>query len=191
MKVFPPTYQPHRSRDDRRRDERKRRDFDRHGKGVGDSHRERERHERRRGSPRGRSYSRSRSRSGSRGKSRDREHRGARGEKVPTPTTNNNSTGDQMQELRNSCQLNCTLVMQKCCRKHPGCEVLTSKWVCGCSSLYCLLSDLLVSVARSCYRHKGTMWTLRSHQWGFNNSGWNWPCYPQGSSTPLCCFSRV
>uniref|UniRef100_A0A8D0APT8 RNA binding motif protein 27 n=1 Tax=Sander lucioperca TaxID=283035 RepID=A0A8D0APT8_SANLU len=60
-------------RDDRRRDERKRRDFDRHGKSVNDSHRER-----RRGSPRGRSYSRSRSRSrsGSRGKSRDREHRG-------------------------------------------------------------------------------------------------------------------
>uniref|UniRef100_A0A3Q1G9F4 RNA binding motif protein 27 n=1 Tax=Acanthochromis polyacanthus TaxID=80966 RepID=A0A3Q1G9F4_9TELE len=68
------------SRDDRRRDERKRRDFDRHGKSSSDSHRERERHERRRGSPRGRSYSRSRSRSrsrsGSRGKSRDREHRG-------------------------------------------------------------------------------------------------------------------
>uniref|UniRef100_A0A4W6EY09 RNA binding motif protein 27 n=1 Tax=Lates calcarifer TaxID=8187 RepID=A0A4W6EY09_LATCA len=65
-------------RDDRRRDERKRRDFDRHGKSGSDSHRERERHERRRGSPRGRSYSRSRSRSrsGSRGKSRDREHRG-------------------------------------------------------------------------------------------------------------------
>uniref|UniRef100_A0A3Q1D9L5 RNA binding motif protein 27 n=1 Tax=Amphiprion ocellaris TaxID=80972 RepID=A0A3Q1D9L5_AMPOC len=67
-------------RDDRRRDERKRRDFDRHGKSSSDSHRERERHERRRGSPRGRSYSRSRSRSrsrsGSRGKSRDREHRG-------------------------------------------------------------------------------------------------------------------
>uniref|UniRef100_A0A8C4E567 RNA binding motif protein 27 n=1 Tax=Dicentrarchus labrax TaxID=13489 RepID=A0A8C4E567_DICLA len=76
--------QPHRSRDDRRRDERKRRDFDRHGKSGSDSHRERERHERRRGSPRGRSYSRSRSRSrsrsGSRGKSRDREHRGGRGE---------------------------------------------------------------------------------------------------------------
>uniref|UniRef100_A0A8C7YZU2 RNA binding motif protein 27 n=1 Tax=Oryzias sinensis TaxID=183150 RepID=A0A8C7YZU2_9TELE len=52
---------------------RKRRDFERQGKG-GDSHRDRERHERRRGSPRGRSYSRSRS--GSRGKSRDREHRG-------------------------------------------------------------------------------------------------------------------
>uniref|UniRef100_A0A3Q3A9H6 RNA binding motif protein 27 n=1 Tax=Kryptolebias marmoratus TaxID=37003 RepID=A0A3Q3A9H6_KRYMA len=71
------------SRDDRRRDERKRRDFERHGKGGGESHRERERHERRRASPRGRSYSRSRSRSrsGSRGKSRDREHRGARGER--------------------------------------------------------------------------------------------------------------
>uniref|UniRef100_A0A3Q3WSJ9 Uncharacterized protein n=1 Tax=Mola mola TaxID=94237 RepID=A0A3Q3WSJ9_MOLML len=65
------------------RRERKRRDFDRHGKSGSDSHRERERHERRRGSPRGRSYSRSRSRSrsGSRGKSRDREHRGGRGEK--------------------------------------------------------------------------------------------------------------
>uniref|UniRef100_A0A3P8WAD7 RNA binding motif protein 27 n=1 Tax=Cynoglossus semilaevis TaxID=244447 RepID=A0A3P8WAD7_CYNSE len=51
--------------------ERKRRDFDRHGKSGSDSYRERERHERRRGS-------RSRSRSGSRGKSRDREHRGGR-----------------------------------------------------------------------------------------------------------------
>uniref|UniRef100_A0A671V1R4 RNA binding motif protein 27 n=1 Tax=Sparus aurata TaxID=8175 RepID=A0A671V1R4_SPAAU len=80
--IFPLTHQPHRGRDDRRRDERKRRDFDRHGKSGNDSHRERERHERRRGSPRGRSYSRSRSRSrsrsGSRGKSRDREHRGGR-----------------------------------------------------------------------------------------------------------------
>uniref|UniRef100_A0A3Q0S545 RNA binding motif protein 27 n=1 Tax=Amphilophus citrinellus TaxID=61819 RepID=A0A3Q0S545_AMPCI len=75
------TSHPRRNRDDRRRDERKRRDFDRHGKSGGDLHRERERHERRRGSPRGRSYSRSRSRSGSRGKSRDREHRGGRGEK--------------------------------------------------------------------------------------------------------------
>uniref|UniRef100_A0A8C3FYZ8 RNA binding motif protein 27 n=1 Tax=Cyclopterus lumpus TaxID=8103 RepID=A0A8C3FYZ8_CYCLU len=65
-------------RDDRRRDERKRRDFDRHLKSGSESIRERERHERRRGSPRGRSYSRSpsRSRSGSRGKSRDMEHRG-------------------------------------------------------------------------------------------------------------------
>uniref|UniRef100_A0A8C5C4Y5 RNA binding motif protein 27 n=1 Tax=Gadus morhua TaxID=8049 RepID=A0A8C5C4Y5_GADMO len=71
------------SRDDRRREERKRRDLERHGKGGGgggsDSHRERERPERRRGSPRGRSYSRSRSRSGSRGKSREREHRGGGG----------------------------------------------------------------------------------------------------------------
>uniref|UniRef100_A0A8D3DNW9 RNA binding motif protein 27 n=1 Tax=Scophthalmus maximus TaxID=52904 RepID=A0A8D3DNW9_SCOMX len=81
-KVFPLTRQSHRNRDDRRRDERKRRDFDRYGKSSSDSHRERERHERRRGSPRGRSYSRSRSRSGSRGKSRDKEHRGGRGEKA-------------------------------------------------------------------------------------------------------------
>uniref|UniRef100_H3DLI3 RNA binding motif protein 27 n=1 Tax=Tetraodon nigroviridis TaxID=99883 RepID=H3DLI3_TETNG len=56
----------YRGREDRRRDERKRRDLDRHGKSWSDSHRERERHERRRGSPRGRS--RSRSKSGSRGK---------------------------------------------------------------------------------------------------------------------------
>uniref|UniRef100_A0A8D3CB36 RNA binding motif protein 27 n=1 Tax=Scophthalmus maximus TaxID=52904 RepID=A0A8D3CB36_SCOMX len=84
--VFPLTRQSHRNRDDRRRDERKRRDFDRYGKSSSDSHRERERHERRRGSPRGRSYSRSRSRSGSRGKSRDKEHRGGRGEKVPPHT---------------------------------------------------------------------------------------------------------
>uniref|UniRef100_A0A3B3XLH1 RNA binding motif protein 27 n=1 Tax=Poecilia mexicana TaxID=48701 RepID=A0A3B3XLH1_9TELE len=72
-----PSNKPCRSREDRRRDERKRRDFERHSK-PGEAHRERERHERRRGSPRGRSYSRSRSRSrsGSRGKSRDREHRG-------------------------------------------------------------------------------------------------------------------
>ncbi|TNN40309.1 RNA-binding protein 27 [Liparis tanakae] len=70
-----------RGRDDRRRDERKRRDFDRHLKPGGDSIRERERHERR---PRGRSYSRSptsRSRSGSRGKSRDVDHRGGRGKR--------------------------------------------------------------------------------------------------------------
>uniref|UniRef100_A0A8D3D9R0 RNA binding motif protein 27 n=1 Tax=Scophthalmus maximus TaxID=52904 RepID=A0A8D3D9R0_SCOMX len=79
FKVFPLTRQSHRNRDDRRRDERKRRDFDRYGKSSSDSHRERERHERRRGSPRGRSYSRSRSRSGSRGKSRDKEHRGEKG----------------------------------------------------------------------------------------------------------------
>uniref|UniRef100_A0AAY4AVG2 RNA-binding protein 27 n=1 Tax=Denticeps clupeoides TaxID=299321 RepID=A0AAY4AVG2_9TELE len=67
---------PCRSRDERRRDERKRRDVERHGKG-GESYRER--HERWQGSSRGRSYSRSRSRSrsGSRGKSRGRgeQHR--------------------------------------------------------------------------------------------------------------------
>lgn len=70
-------FPPYRGREDRRRDERKRRDLDRHGKSLSDSHRERERHERRRGSPRGRTRSQSRSRSGSRGKSRDR-----RGEKA-------------------------------------------------------------------------------------------------------------
>lgn len=85
--VFFPLY---RGRDDRKRDERKRRDPDRHGKSLSDSHRERERHERRRGSPRGRSYSRSRSRSGSRGKSRDR-----RGEKAVRR--------DQLHKCRDSC----------------------------------------------------------------------------------------
>uniref|UniRef100_A0A674NTF7 RNA binding motif protein 27 n=1 Tax=Takifugu rubripes TaxID=31033 RepID=A0A674NTF7_TAKRU len=70
--IYSVSFPLYRGRDDRKRDERKRRDPDRHGKSLSDSHRERERHERRRGSPRGRSYSRSRSRSGSRGKSRDR-----------------------------------------------------------------------------------------------------------------------
>lgn len=88
--IYSVSFPLYRGRDDRRRDERKRRDPDRHGKSVSDSHRERERHERRRGSPRGRSYSRSRSRSGSRGKSRDR-----RGEKV--------ARWDQLQECRGSC----------------------------------------------------------------------------------------
>uniref|UniRef100_A0A8C9S1L7 RNA binding motif protein 27 n=1 Tax=Scleropages formosus TaxID=113540 RepID=A0A8C9S1L7_SCLFO len=61
------------ARDDRRRDDRKRRDGDRYGKG-GESYRDR--HDRRAGNARGRSYScsRSRSRSGSRGKNGDKEH---------------------------------------------------------------------------------------------------------------------
>uniref|UniRef100_A0A673HJR4 RNA binding motif protein 27 n=1 Tax=Sinocyclocheilus rhinocerous TaxID=307959 RepID=A0A673HJR4_9TELE len=64
---------------DRRRDDRKRRELDRHGK-SGESYRDR--HERRGGSSRGRSYSRSRSRSrsSSRGKSREREHNQRRAE---------------------------------------------------------------------------------------------------------------
>uniref|UniRef100_A0A8C6T9E4 RNA binding motif protein 27 n=1 Tax=Neogobius melanostomus TaxID=47308 RepID=A0A8C6T9E4_9GOBI len=67
--------------EERRRDDRKRRDFDRHGKSGSDSHRDRERHERRRGSPRGRSYSRSRSRSRSGSRGKNQEHRGGRGER--------------------------------------------------------------------------------------------------------------
>uniref|UniRef100_A0A7N6A6P9 RRM domain-containing protein n=1 Tax=Anabas testudineus TaxID=64144 RepID=A0A7N6A6P9_ANATE len=107
IQIFSLTHQTHRSRDDRRRDERKRRDFDRHGKSGSDSHRERERHERRRGSPRGRSYSRSRSRSrsGSRGKSRDREHRGGRDfkskfevERKDTDGYNSSTTSNSQQQ---------------------------------------------------------------------------------------------
>uniref|UniRef100_A0A7N8YGJ3 RNA binding motif protein 27 n=1 Tax=Mastacembelus armatus TaxID=205130 RepID=A0A7N8YGJ3_9TELE len=124
--VFP-SHQPHRSRDDRRREERKRRDFDRHGKSGSDSHRERERHERRRGSPRGRSYSRSRSRSrsrtrsrsGSRGKSRDREHRGGRDFKSKFEVERKDADGYNSSTTSNSQQQHSSPLLPLPAPPHP------------------------------------------------------------------------